>query len=222
MTIYYSAHARSTALPPEPTGFRILHVCVANQCRSPMAERITRHELARRLGPAAVGWESVSAGTRASDPGPMHRYSTQSLTGLGVDAAGFCSRQLTPAIAVEADLILAATTTERDLVISKAPATLPTAFTLLEFARLVAAVPASVQPAGHDPAGHDATGFARAVVAEARKMRGRVPYVDAPVDDLADPPRNAGAFDQCAAEIARAVNTILGRLLASPVAAATR
>ncbi len=216
MTIYYSAHARYSALPPEPAGFRILHVCVANQCRSPMAERITRHELTRRLGDERAGWESASAGTKASDGTPMHKYSLRALQALGVDGADFRSRQLTPAIAVEADLILAATAVERDLVIAKVPATLPTAFTLREFARLVAAVPATAQLTASGP-----EGLARAVVAEARKLRGRVPFVDPAADDLPDPARTAAAFEKCAADIASAVSTVLGRLLSTQVTAGT-
>jgi protein-tyrosine phosphatase len=224
MTIYYSAHARYSALPPEPAGFRILHVCVANQCRSPMAERITRHELAHWLGDSPATWSVTSAGTQASDGQPMHRHSARALAALGIDVEDFHSRRLTEQISLEADLILAATACERDLVISRVPATLPTAFTLREFARLVGALPDGLPRAGSAPHQNpwqaepstvtalDET--ARAIVAAARKLRGRVPYVEPVADDLVDPPRTASAFEHCAAEISAAVDTILSRLVA--------
>lgn len=226
MTIYYSVHAHYSALPPEPAGFRILHVCVANQCRSPMAERITRHELARRLGEDPVPWSVTSAGTQATNGQPMHRHSARALAALGIDLENFQSRRLTEQISLEADLILAATACERDLVISRVPATLPTAFTLREFARLVAALPdgavegANVPPQPQDPwqvtssPVTDLDRAARATVAAARKLRGRVPYVEPTADDLADPPRTASAFEHCAAEIRTAIDVILSRLVA--------
>lgn len=217
MTIYYSAHARSTAAAQEPTGFTVLHICVANQCRSPMAERIMRRELRRRLGDRAGAWRVVSAGTRASDGQPMHKYSARALQNVGADIDGFGSRRLTERIAVESDLILAATVEERDRVISRVPATLPVAFTLREFARLVAAVPKMSPFVASDP-----ESLARAVVAEARKMRGRVPYVDLAFDDIEDPPRTATSFEQCAADITAATNAVLTALIDAPVATPAR
>lgn len=241
MTIYYSAHARYSSLPPEPAGFQILHVCVANQCRSPIGEHITRHVLTRALPDGHRAWGVGSAGTQASDDQPMHRYSVRALRGLGVDPDGFRSRRLTPEIALGADLILTATGAERDFVISKVPATLPTAFTLLEFARLVTAVPTNsvtpeavaagspgslpaqqVQPSRQERPRRDGEPSelecaATAMVAAARKLRGRVPYVEPACDDIADPSRNAAAFDHCAEEIARAVDAILGALTGAKV-----
>ncbi|MDX6313919.1 MAG: low molecular weight protein-tyrosine phosphatase, partial [Streptomyces sp.] len=54
--------------------FRILHVCTGNVCRSPMAERLTRHELTRRLGDGAAGILVESAGTWGHEGAPMEAH----------------------------------------------------------------------------------------------------------------------------------------------------
>src|SRR5262249_1814739 len=91
------------------------------------------------------------------------------------------------------------------------PAALRKAFTLLEFARLLSGVALLEQPTDPaDPA--DPVERARAVVAKARSMRGRVPYVDPAVDDVADPVRTPEGFRACAASIGPAVRTIVAAL----------
>lgn len=204
MTIYYSANARNASGPVGPEAFRLLFVCIANECRSPMAERICRHELALRLGDGSPGWTSSSAGTEGTDGRSMHRYSTRALTGLGADPTGFTSRELTHEIITSADLILTASASERDVVIGKVPTVLPLTYTLREFARLVVAVPGAVAAAPGDPITRG-----RAIVSEARKARGRVPYVEPAMDDIVDPPRNPGSFERCAADIQASVRIIL-------------
>jgi protein-tyrosine-phosphatase len=83
---------------------RILFVCSGNTCRSPIAEAITR----RLLGDAGRSDVEVeSAGTNAWDGSPASDGAL--LVGMerGLDLSGHRSRQLTPQIATESDLILA-------------------------------------------------------------------------------------------------------------------
>ncbi len=190
--------------------FRVLCVCIANQCRSPMMERLIRREVAFRLGPDAHHWSVTSAGVRAVDGQPMHRLAGQTLRLLGTDADEFTARRVSLPQVRGADLVLAATADERDSLIAAVPAAIGRTYTLLEFARLAAAVPAATLAATPD----DVTTRAVAVVAAARGMRGRTPYVDPALDDLEDPPRTAEAFSECAGAIGRAVHAALDALCA--------
>ena len=52
--------------------FTVLYVCTGNRCRSPMAERLLRHDLDRRYGREARRlWRVESAGVRALMGGDM-------------------------------------------------------------------------------------------------------------------------------------------------------
>lgn len=77
-----------------------------------------------------------SAGTRAVVGHPLHKDASAVLEGLGGSAAGFAARQLTPRIALSADLVLAMTTEQRDAVLEHAPSMLHRTFTVVEAARL--------------------------------------------------------------------------------------
>lgn len=188
------------------SSFQIVHVCVANICRSPVAERLTRHGLDARLGPAATVFGVSSAGTRGLEGQPMHQHGAEALRGLGVDADGFVARRLTPEILRAADLVLTATAAERDKAVALLPAALRTTFTLLEFARLLAG--STLPP----PDAADPAERARVVVARARSMRGRVPYVDPALDDVADPVRTPVGFADCVAVVGPAVRAVVSAL----------
>lgn len=108
----------------------ILFVCTGNICRSPTAER-----LASALGGDEL--RASSAGTRAVIGHPMHPESAEVLRRLGGDPKGFVARQLKPAIAADADLILTMTTMHRDYVLEYAPRQLRRTFTLTEAVRLI-------------------------------------------------------------------------------------
>ena len=190
--------------------FRILHVCVANICRSPIGERLTRHGLAARLGSAASSFHVASAGTRGLVGQPMHHHGADALRGLGVDADGFQARRLDPELLREADLVLTATATERDRAVAMVPAALRTTFTLLEFARLLGGT--TLPAFDGDPVER-----ARTVVARARSMRGRVPYVDPALDDVADPRRTPEGFADCVAVMDPAVRTVVAALAGGSV-----
>ncbi|HOB49569.1 MAG TPA: low molecular weight phosphatase family protein [Mycobacterium sp.] len=107
----------------------ILFVCTGNICRSPTAERLA-------AGLAMADIRASSAGTRAVIAHPMHPEAAQALLDLGGDPTGFSARQLTPAIATDADLVIAMTRAHRDAVLELAPRQLHRTFILTEAAAL--------------------------------------------------------------------------------------
>jgi len=109
----------------------LLFVCTGNICRSPTAER-----LAAGLG-ATSGIRASSAGTRAVIGHPVHPDAARTLLDLGGDPAGFSARQLTPAIAADADLVITMTREHRDAVLELAPRQLRRTFLLTEAAALI-------------------------------------------------------------------------------------
>jgi protein-tyrosine phosphatase len=188
--------------------FLILYVCTGNICRSPMAERLTRAGLARRLGPQALSFRVESAGTWGHEGSPMEPYAAQVLTDRGVVADDFVGRELAPEHVLGADLILAATRDHRDQVLAVDGLAGPRTFTLREFARLAGSVDRRALPVGDLPA------RARALVDAAETLRRRVPPAGAPAsaydDDIEDP---LGAplhvYRLCASRIADAVDSML-------------
>jgi protein-tyrosine phosphatase len=181
--------------------FRILFVCTGNVCRSPFAEVLTRGLCAAQDFPVEVG----SAGLDAPVGAPMHPDTRAALARwdlAGAPAEGCRARLLTPAMVVEADLVLGATLEHRAAIVRLAPKGLRHTFALREFARLAAAV---------DPAGlpTDPAARGRAVVVAAKAHRGARP-VAPDADDIADPiGRPAAAHLAAAAAVADAVSTIV-------------
>jgi protein-tyrosine phosphatase len=184
--------------------FSILYVCVANVCRSVLAERLTRREAELRLGRHRDRLLVSSAGTCARPGDPMHPYTAATLEALGVDAGGSAARRLGPECVEAADLVLTATADQRDEVLGMLPVALRRTFTLLEFARLSAHLPGAepVSPADFPDA-------ARVVVATVAGTRGRTQPAD---DDIPDPDRKLPAFRSCADVIAGAVRTVAAAL----------
>jgi len=111
--------------------FRILAVCTANICRSPMVEILLR----RRLDPDV--FEVASAGLLGWRQAPVDSMVVLELERLGARADGFASRGLEDQMIDTADLILTATRAHRSEVISRYPSALRRTFTVREFARLV-------------------------------------------------------------------------------------
>lgn len=106
---------------------RILFVCTANECRSPIAERLAR----------LLGADAISAGVRAVPGRPMVGNAALALGELGGDAEQFASQRVTPALVASADLILTMTEDHRDRVLQVVPAALRRTYTLAEAARLI-------------------------------------------------------------------------------------
>ena len=112
--------------------FTILTVCTGNICRSPAAERL----LGAALWPDV---RVVSAGTGALENHPVEPAMAALMLNDGISPAGFAARQVTRDAVANADLILALTRDHRSRLVRLAPAALRRGFTLLEFARIVAA-----------------------------------------------------------------------------------
>lgn len=119
---------------PEPVSLqraslRVLTVCTANVCRSPVAE----HLLHRHL--TGVGHHAVvrSAGTHGGQLG-VHRHTLDAAAGLGLDLSDHRSRALTAdLLRVDgADLVLTMTREHLRHVVALDPAVWPRAFTLKE------------------------------------------------------------------------------------------
>jgi protein-tyrosine phosphatase len=105
---------------------RILYVCTANQCRSPIAERLAR----------TLGVDAESAGVRAVINRPMVPYAAIALKELGGHPEEFLSRQLTAEMISDADLVLTMTHLQRDQVLELNPLSMRKTFTMVEAARL--------------------------------------------------------------------------------------
>jgi protein-tyrosine phosphatase len=165
------------------TTFRVLFVCTGNICRSPVAEILTRHLLIGGLGGrAASAFRVSSAGVQAVVGAPVHPRMLTELAPLGLDREGarFSARQFVPELGESADLILGAGPQHRSTVVEWAPAALPIAFGMREFARLAESVDPDTLPAAPVARAH-------ALVERARDRRGLAPPV-APEDELIPDP----------------------------------
>ena len=114
--------------------FRILLVCEANVCRSPLAEYLLRKGLSSE-GADTRGFELSSAGTHADDGAEMDPRTVEQLARLNVSPNGFRSHTLTDQDLDDADLILTATRAQRSLLLERLPTALRRSFTMLEFAQ---------------------------------------------------------------------------------------
>jgi protein-tyrosine-phosphatase len=206
---------RQRSGPPSPTprprsggnrgAFRVLIVCSGNVCRSPLAERLLRIRLQEQLGPVAARFTVTSAGTTALVGEPMDPDAAAVARSLGADPDGFRARQVDAEQVAAADLVLTAAREHRGAVLRLHPPAHRTAFTLREFARLTAAVPADALP-DLDPVLR-----ARALVAAASGRRGLHRPVLPGDDDVPDPYR-AGE------DVHRAVGQLVTEALDGPVA----
>ncbi|GII62488.1 low molecular weight phosphatase family protein [Sphaerisporangium krabiense] len=191
---------------PREEGFRLLFVCTANICRSPIAERYARAALGAG-SPVVV----ASAGVCAVPGRPMARGAARALERLGGDPSGFASRRVTSRMLEEADLVLTATTAHRAAVVQKCPRISGRAFTIAEFGALAGAVPARSR-ADLARAGGPAM-RAHLLLARARALRGLV-RVEEP--DVADPYGGPGrAYRSAARRIAEGLSALLETLTAA-------
>lgn len=173
---------------------KVLVVCVGNQCRSPLAERLLQTRLdAVRPGLATVG----SAGTHARPGTPMDQQSARELVRLGADPAGFAARRVTAELIAEQDLVLAATRGIRTDVLGVSPRMLKRAFTLPELAMILRDAPGS--PGRLD----ELAGFA----AEHRARGAQAPDVPDPI----------GASDEVHREVADQISAAVDDLVAVAV-----
>ena len=166
--------------------FTVLHVCMGNICRSPMAERLLVRAVRDRAGEAGVQWvRSVSAGTGGWHEGEeMNPPAARQVLARGGDPTGFAARKLRGEFLDEADLIVAATVDQYDYVVALRPDVASRTFVLGEFARLLRAVDRVALPPAE--AGPEAVAARGAAIVEAVH---RLRDDDSPLatDDLDDP-----------------------------------
>jgi protein-tyrosine phosphatase len=176
---------RGSGIPSHPgqgaDRFRILHVCTGNVCRSPIAERLTRYELTRRLGDGATGILVESAGTWGHEGAAMEAHAATVLAEYSADPTGFLGRELLDEHVIDADLILTATRDHRAQVISMGHSTGLRTFTLKEFTRLVRAIDPATLPDG------SVTDRAHSLVRAAAALRGWLLAPSAEADEVYDP-----------------------------------
>lgn len=108
---------------------KVLIVCTGNTCRSPMAVAILRR-LALEQG---IELQVDSAGTYATEGGSAHPHAIQVMREKGLDIGDHRTKQFTPQLAEEADLILTMTQGNKRDVISRAPGAAGKTFTIAEY-----------------------------------------------------------------------------------------
>ena len=108
---------------------RVLVVCTANVCRSPLAAAILR----RRWDAAGLPAEVSSAGVRAMTGAPVCVVSQEV---LGAPLAG-AAREITPDLVREADLVLTMEREQRSSVVRLLPGSQAKVFTVREAAALL-------------------------------------------------------------------------------------
>jgi protein-tyrosine phosphatase len=179
--------------------FRILIVCTANICRSPMAEAMVRQRL-RGVSGAAV----ESAGVYGHEGSPMAPGSVAALAALGITDDGHRGRLLTPAMVGAADLVLTMEEGHREAILARSPEAQARTFALREFARLAGG--------GEPAAGPDIGTRARMLVQHADRRRIALPWPG--VDDVPDPYGGPEpGYHACAALLRAEVATLVRPLL---------
>ncbi|MFI1989529.1 phosphotyrosine protein phosphatase [Actinoplanes sp. NPDC020271] len=165
--------------------FTVLHVCMGNICRSPMAERLLARAVRDRAGSDEQLLRSVSAGTGGWHEGEeMNPPAARQVRARRGSADGFTARKLRGDFIDEADLILTATADQFDYVVALRPGAAARTFVLGEFGRLLAGVDkAALPPAEAKPEAVHQRGAA--IVEAVHRLRGgETPLL---TDDLDDP-----------------------------------
>ena len=166
---------------------RVLFVCTANICRSPLMEIESR----RLAGDADIVF--ASAGTHGLDAAPMDADMATMLTAGTPD--GFRSRRLDAALLAESDLVLTAERSHRTHILDEHAHLHRKVFTLAQFVATIEDIP-------------DASG--RELVAAAGRRR-TPPRADG---DVADPYRRGkAAVEQAAGTIASMLSVVVPRLV---------
>lgn len=175
---------------------RLLLVCTANQCRSPLAEFLLRRA-ARDRG---LGWRVGSAGTHAPMGMPMHPHAQQLLSSRGFEIDGWYTRMVDDGLLDSSDLILTATRQHSSYLLGVRPELRTRMFPLRRFARMVERVRRTGGWSAADDLG-----------TLLNLLRGTgMPGADEE-DDLADPVGQPyRRFKACARDIDQAIEQILG------------
>jgi len=192
---------------------RILLVCTGNVCRSAVAERLATTWAQESLAHSPEG-DAVridSAGLSAVAGRPIDPHAAAALVALGGDPAGLRSREFTPELAADADLVLTMTRDQRRTVLESTPRGLRRTFTLTEAADLLQRA--------------DLTGLALLpLTARARELGHRLDAArsgrpTAHSDDITDPMGQRPAVHQEVAELVATALRPLADILFSSVRA---
>ena len=206
-------------MPP----FTVLHVCVGNICRSPMAERLLARALKERGGDGVEKmYLNHGAGTGAWHVGePMNSPAARELFNRGADNAGFKARRIGGDLIDMSDLVLCATSEQVEAVREIRPEAIHRTFVLGEFGRLLQRVDLTIlPPAGGAPDSAYDRGVALVVAVDAARGGGAVWGSDGEQrepsrrsDDLADPwGMSDREFTRVADEIERTIRPLAAAL----------
>jgi protein-tyrosine phosphatase len=194
--------------------FTILHVCIGNICRSPMAERLLLAAARDVVGDKADELLLVgSTGTGGWHVGGgMDRSAARQVLARGGSVDGFRARQVAREHIEAADLILTATADQQEYVLALCPEAVDRTYVLGEFGRLLRSVDTGRLP----PAGpHPDVVYNRGVALVAAVSEARGGEIALPDDDLDDPyGRGDGYFSRVADQIEQAVRPLAAALLA--------
>ncbi len=203
-------------MPP----FAVLHVCMGNICRSPMAERLTvlaaRDLVGDRVDELLLVESAGTGGWHAGEE--MNPPAARQVRRRGGDVSGFAARKLFGDHLDRADLVLTATVEQVEHVLGLRPDAAGRTFVLGEFARLLA----DVDRSGLPPVDTGEPGAVPTPDAVYRRGVALVKAVDGardgrpprPEDDLDDPwGRGEGFFGRVADEIDEGVRPLVEALL---------
>lgn len=183
------------------TGPRIVVVCTANQCRSPVAAALLARALARRGVEASVGSAGLMAGGEPAAAGMQ-----EAAARLGLDLGGHRSRELDVATLRESDLVIGMARHHVRAAVVALPEVWPRSFTLRELVRRGTA-------AGGRDGGQDLAAWL-AVVGGGRTHSDLLG--SSPDDDVEDPMGGpASGYQRTAEELAGLVDALVD--LAWPV-----
>lgn len=156
--------------------FSVLHVCMGNICRSPMAERLLALRVSQRAGDAAeelVYSHSVGVGTWHVGH-KMDANAARELRSRGGSDAGMRARHIEREHVEMSDLILTATDEQYEYIAATFPEALPRTFTIRQFGLIAADVkPDSLPFSDGSPEAVYDRGVA--LVAEADRRRDEYP-----------------------------------------------
>lgn len=178
----------------------VLAVCTGNICRSPAVERLLA---------ARTGLSVRSVGTHAAVGSAVSPPMAELLEDAGMATQGFAARQLTETHLVKPALVLACAREHRAAVVELDPTALTRTFTVREFARLAAGLPAETIAAIRATAGSRPRLVALVEAVQEARATAALEARDPAHDDLEDPiGRPPNVYAEVYTQISSAVATI--------------